>query len=251
MTKKYCKNIALAVAAVVSVSAALFIFNRVEGFKSKRAKRPPNSSDKLLNRTPVDKRVSQFATQTLGTKKTPIYIVDNFLSPAACEKLIESGKGKLVDSPLTYASTDANFRTSQTCYFDQKDGIQPIVEQKIFSLLGLPANAAEPSQLQHYRTGNQFKSHNDAFEGEGDHEFWINGQRTWTCMIYLNEPQKGGTTFFENLNENVVPRTGTAVIWCSLNKDGSVDQNTLHQGSPVVQGEKWITTTWFRDSPQF
>ena len=81
MTKKYCKNLALAAATVVSVSAALFIFNRVEGFKSKRAKRPPNSSSKLLNRTPVDKRVSQFARKRSEQKKHQFTLLTIFYRP--------------------------------------------------------------------------------------------------------------------------------------------------------------------------
>jgi prolyl 4-hydroxylase len=67
-------------------------------------------------------------------------------------------------------------------------------------------------------------------------------------MIYLNDVDQGGTTNFPAIKEALTPKKGRAVVWSSLKKDGSVDPNTSHQGTPVEKGEKWITTTWFRDS---
>jgi prolyl 4-hydroxylase len=67
-------------------------------------------------------------------------------------------------------------------------------------------------------------------------------------MIYLNDVPKGGTTEFKKLKEECVPKKGRAVVWSSLNEDGSIDHDTLHCGTPVLEGEKWITTTWFLDT---
>ena len=66
-------------------------------------------------------------------------------------------------------------------------------------------------------------------------------------MIYLNDVLDGGETFFTYLNQKITPKKGTAVIWCNLYSDGTLNRNTKHQGMPVKNGEKWIITKWFRN----
>jgi len=41
-----------------------------------------------------------------------------------------------------------------------------------------------------------------------------------------------------------------AIIWNSLNEDGSNNHNTLHQAYPVRTGVKSIITKWFRTKGQ-
>jgi hypothetical protein len=72
-----------------------------------------------------------------GTKNTPIFIIDNFLSDTECTKLIASCKNDLIESPLT--RFQENFRTSETCHFSDKD-IQVHIENKITKLLNLDDN---------------------------------------------------------------------------------------------------------------
>tara|TARA_B110000285_G_scaffold23237_1_gene22381 strand:- start:629 stop:1360 length:732 start_codon:yes stop_codon:yes gene_type:complete len=209
---------------------------------------PPNSIPSLRDRKHVDIKLKKKATMVKGTKDTPIYIIENFLSDAECNKLIKSADGKMESSPLTRPMEgDKYYRTSETGYFDGT-GIQDGIDARIYDLVDRPAWSAEKTQLQHYALGKEFKEHNDAFDKDHDKEFWEKGQRTWTCMIYLNDVVQGGTTNFPAINESLTPKKGRAVVWSSLKSDGSVDQNTSHQGTPVEKGEKWITTTWFRDS---
>lgn len=72
------------------------------------------------------------------------------------------------------------------------------------------------------------------------------GQRTWTFMLYLNEPEEGGETDFPSLGVTVKPRTGRAVIWNSLKEDGTPNSRTLHHGMQVRKGFKAVITKWFR-----
>jgi len=209
---------------------------------------PPNSLPELRNREPVDRKLSKRASVVKGTADTPIYIINNFLTDAECLALIDSATGKMESSPLTRPMEgDKYYRTSETGYFDGT-GIQDEIDARICELVGRPKWSAEKTQLQHYTLGKEFKEHNDAFDKDHDKEFWEKGQRTWTCMIYLNNVDQGGTTNFPAIKESLIPKKGRAVVWSSLKPDGSVDQNTSHQGTPVKKGEKWITTTWFRDS---
>ena len=56
----------------------------------------------------------------------------------------------------------------------------------------------------------------------------------------------GGETSFANINTSFQPTTGAAVIWNSLNPDGSTNMNSLLQAHPVTKGYKAIITKWFR-----
>ncbi|SVD82600.1 uncharacterized protein METZ01_LOCUS435454, partial [marine metagenome] len=49
---------------------------------------------------------------------------------------------------------------------------------------------------------------------------------------------------------SIKPQKGMAIIWNSLNKDGSNNYNTLHQAHPVLSGVKSIITKWFRTKGQ-
>jgi prolyl 4-hydroxylase len=208
---------------------------------------PPDSYPALRNREPVDTKLRNLATEIRGTSDTPIYMIDNFMTDDECDSIIQGAQGKLVPSPLTRQDpNDENFRTSQTCYFDGS-GIQNKIEKRIADLIEKPMWSSESSQIQHYKLKNQFKAHWDYFDPRYDKDFWTKGQRTWTCMVYLNDVERGGSTKFVKLNESSYPKKGRIVIWSNLKPDGTMDPMTMHQGSPVDQGEKYIITKWFID----
>jgi prolyl 4-hydroxylase len=229
-------------AAIITVLVILFILGIVfmslpyENFRDRKA---------------GDHRLANVATSILGPAKTPIYIIDDFLDADECLTIIKSSKGDLVPSPLTRVDPDnPNFRTSQTCYFNGKDPSQNAIEEKICKILGVPLNTSEKSQIQYYDVGNEFKTHCDGFWPGFDDVHLVAGQRTWTFMIYLNDVTKGGETTFTKINESITPKRGRAVAWYNTTENGSVDEQTMHQGSPVQEGKKWIVTKWIRDKIQ-
>ena len=71
------------------------------------------------------------------------------------------------------------------------------------------------------------------------------GQRVATLVIYLNNPEAGGGTSFPDVGVEVAPRRGNAVFFSYAAPDPST--KSLHGGSPVVRGEKWIATKWLRE----
>ena len=71
------------------------------------------------------------------------------------------------------------------------------------------------------------------------------GQRTWTFMVYLNNVEEGGETFFRHFDRKFVPSQGTAVVWNNLYPDGSPNPFTIHEALPVIKGNKWVITKWF------
>ena len=184
---------------------------------------------------------------------TTVYIVDGFLSPAECENVMNS-PGELIPSPITRPIDDPHYRDSETMFFEEKQGVQHNLEQNISDFMGIPEEMAERSQIQHYRLGNQFKAHWDYFDPNepGEYAEFVGekGQRTWTFMIYLNDVEGGGATEFVKLGKKVYPKQGRAVIWNNLHPDGSPNTLTMHRGTPVTGGEKYIVTKWFREKDQ-
>ena len=123
------------------------------------------------------------------------------------------------------------------------------VDAAIAELLGLPPGAGEPLQGQRYAAGQEFKPHTDTFEpgGAAYYEHCAEtGQRTWTAMIYLNEPGDGGATRFKTIGKTVQPENGKLLAWNNLLPDGTRNPATLHQGMKVRRGHKYVLTKWFR-----
>jgi prolyl 4-hydroxylase len=192
----------------------------------------------------IDERLAKISSQVLGNKITPIYVINNYLSPEECAELIKSNEGKYRKSPLTREIKD--FRTSETSFFDHKASVQIDLENKILETMNSHKKFGETSQMQHYNPGNEFKPHYDWFNEKLDEYWYKKGQRTWTFMIYLNDVEEGGDTEFVKLGVKIKPKIGRAVCWGNMTADNKVDNYTMHAGRPVIKGEKHIITKWFK-----
>jgi prolyl 4-hydroxylase len=64
--------------------------------------------------------------------------------------------------------------------------------------------------------------------------------------VYLSDVEVGGETIFPTIGLSVKPKVGSAVYFEYCNSLGQVDPLSLHGGSPVLKGEKWIVTKWMR-----
>jgi prolyl 4-hydroxylase len=178
-----------------------------------------------------------------------LYTVDDFLTSKVCEGLVKLIKARLRPSTISYAGApDATFRTSRTCDLKDSNPIVGKLDRDICAAMKIPVSCAEPTQGQYYEVGQEFKPHTDYFETYelGRFSTATLGQRSWTFMVYLNEPQSGGETAFTHIDFAVRPKTGRAVIWNNLGPDGEPNHHTMHQGTPVLAGNKAIITKWFR-----
>lgn len=184
----------------------------------------------------------------LDTNKADFFEVDDFLNADECTKVIALIHSEKRPSTLSSEEQDQAFRTSTTCDLGQIDNaFLKEIDSRICRYLGIDAHYSEGIQGQHYEVGQEFKPHTDYFENnELKTHGAVQGQRTFTFMIYLNEVEEGGETVFPQLNTSVKPKTGKAVIWNSLDSTGQVNFNTLHHATPVLKGTKAIITKWFR-----
>lgn len=180
-----------------------------------------------------------------------IWQMPDFLPPDRCAALIE-----LIDSDLrpseVFAEGEAAkaFRNSETCDLDDWGGETAPVEERIASLLGIPLEHGEMLQGQRYLPGQHFRAHHDWFEGS--QPYWPamaaqGGQRTFTAMVYLNEVEEGGATWFPRAGIRIRPRPGLLLVWNNMRPDGSPDPDALHEGMQVTAGCKYVLTKWYRE----
>jgi prolyl 4-hydroxylase len=199
--------------------------------------------------SPAALLASTAGVQRVPTLELELFIVRRFLDADTCAALVEQIEERRHPSQIADDQGIANFRTSETCDLDPRDPLVAEVDRKISVLLGLSLDASEPIQGQRYAPGQEFKPHTDTFE-PGGYDFYVNtaesGQRTWTAMVYLNQPEDGGATRFKLIGKTVQPETGKLLAWNNLLPDGRPNPATLHQGMKVRRGTKYILTKWFR-----
>uniref|UniRef100_A0A6C0LXX5 Fe2OG dioxygenase domain-containing protein n=1 Tax=viral metagenome TaxID=1070528 RepID=A0A6C0LXX5_9ZZZZ len=195
----------------------------------------------------------------IDTNKAQVFEVENFMNEIECEQMINimkrTGYRKSTFTKSSGKNYEDNYRNSSTCDFNKiKAGIDlkvvQALENRISKMLGINSSYSEPIQGQYYEVGQQFKQHCDFIsenEKHKDNISKVNGNRSWTFMIYLNDVEEGGETHLINLNYKCKPKMGKALIWNNLDKFGKGNYNTLHAGLPPTKGEKYIITKWFRE----
>jgi prolyl 4-hydroxylase len=196
--------------------------------------------------------LSQSGVQRIPSPKLTLFVRRDFLSPELCAALIAQIDAVRRPSTIADATGDSGFRTSETGDLDADDPVVREVEAAITTLTGLDPAHGEPLQGQRYAVGQEFKGHTDYFEPNGaDFERYcsVAGNRTWTVMIYLNEPEAGGATRFKAVDKIIQPETGKLVCWNNRRPDQSMNPATLHQGMKVRAGTKYVVTKWFRERP--
>lgn len=183
------------------------------------------------------------------TDKAEIFAIGEFLSPAECQRLI-----LMIDAvaqPSTLYDTDysSGFRTSYSGNLDPRDPFVAGISRRIDDLLGMKSETGEAIQGQRYMPGQEFKPHNDWFYTTEDYwkmERKRGGQRSWTAMIFLNQVEAGGETHFTEVEIKIPPKPGVLLTWNNALPDGTPNEDTMHAGTPVERGVKYVITKWYR-----
>lgn len=194
--------------------------------------------------------MSHKGIQRFPDKALVLFMMRDFLDAGECAGIIERIDARRRPSTIADANGDQYYRTSETCDLDPADPLVAAVDTKICRFAGIDPAYGEPIQGQRYDVGQEFKMHTDYFEPKGaDFARYcaVAGQRTWTFMIYLNEPEAGGATRFRTVNKIIQPEKGKLLCWNNLDEAGKPNPATMHQGMKVRKGAKYIITKWFRE----
>ena len=173
-----------------------------------------------------------------------VVVLGSVLDDEECEALIQLSKDLLQRSKIGSTKEVSDIRTSSGAFLtDVKNNILTRVEKRVSAIMGIPIEHGEGLHILNYRPGQEYKEHLDYFAPTSKA---AKNNRISTLVLYLNDVEEGGTTFFPKLNLTVCPQKGMAVYFEYFYNDPILNELTLHAGAPVVKGEKWIATQWMR-----
>lgn len=180
-------------------------------------------------------------------------VYDNFFTAEECADLRTKGGSHMFQSAVYDSENDTldpNTRISDQCWLKHDT-----IRERIYKLIPNLSRKAylEDLQLVRYKPGGFFTPHYDACVGSSkfcERMDKPNGPRYITVLIYLSDNEShqlaGGETVFPKINKKITPKMGRAVVFYNITKDGSIIEQALHGGEPVISGEKWIANQWIR-----
>mmetsp|Transcript_61464 Transcript_61464/g.194551 ORF Transcript_61464/g.194551 Transcript_61464/m.194551 type:complete len:376 (-) Transcript_61464:56-1183(-) len=206
--------------------------------------------------------------------KPRAWLAHNFLTDEETDHLIALATPKMKRSTVVDAVTGDsildNIRTSSGCFLRrQQDDIVWRIEDKVARLTMLPIENQEDIQVLQYEVGQKYDAHWDYFDDPVKHRAYLNGgQRVATVLLYLNTPDDGGETVFPHskwIDEDTQKqgeyskcgqrgvaahaKKGDALLFWSMQPDGSEDRHSMHAGCPPTKGIKWTATKWIHAGP--
>lgn len=187
--------------------------------------------------------------------KPVVVVLDNFLSHAECDALVASAQDKFQEArvvdPQSGAFVKHKDRTSINAAFKRGEtGLIRTIEARIAQLLHWPVENGEGLQVLWYNIGGEYKNHFDYFDAKHPGErknLERGGQRVGTFLMYLSDVEAGGATRFPIMNFEVRPKKGMALYFGDMLASGEGDKLSLHAGTPVIAGTKYLATKWLRE----
>lgn len=175
------------------------------------------------------------------------YIVD-YAEPNLRRSGLVGGVEQMVDVQRTSMSYRMNRKTSN--YVDA-------IYRRAADALDIPESIltndknAEPLDVLRYLNAQKYQPHFD---------WYVSGlpeSRFVSFLMYLNTPPQGGATKFPNgiaadgsQGVSVQALKRNAFFFYNMLEDGNVDDFSLHEGTPVTVGPKWLATIWVWDPKQ-
>jgi prolyl 4-hydroxylase len=193
--------------------------------------------------------------QVVLTFKTPrIVVLEDVLSDDECDALVRYCEPRLARSSVV-ADADGNVRvhrsrTSRGVALRRTETeLVARIEARLATIAQWPAERSEGLQVLCYGAGEEYRAHFDWIDpnipGLRKH-LEIGGQRLATFILYLSRVESGGGTLFPAVGLEVMPRKRGAVFFVNTDPQYLPNQLTLHAGSPVFRGVKFVANKWLR-----
>lgn len=199
----------------------------------------------------------QYVEVLMRVAKPELVVFGNVLTWDECQEIIRRAGPKMARSTIVDAQDGSRQvipnRTSDGAFFKRgEDDFILGIEKRLAILMNEPLEHGEGLQILNYKVGGEYREHFDYFPpsspGSKLHTERY-GQRRSTMIVYLNDVKQGGATSFPSAGVHVAAKQGNGVFFRYQNLRGQLDPMSLHAGTPVAQGEKWIITKWVREKP--
>ena len=169
-----------------------------------------------------------------------VVILGNVLSHEECDELIRQSMDRMNRSKVANSLEVEELRTSSSMFFQEgENDLVAKIERRVSQIMNIPVEHGEGLQVLNYTIGQEYKAHFDFFKSASN-------PRISTLVMYLNDVEQGGETYFPKLNLSVSPQKGMAVYFEYFYDNQDLNDLTLHGGAPVVIGDKWAATQWMR-----
>jgi len=173
-----------------------------------------------------------------------IAVLGNVLSDEECDELIRLSKDRMRRSKIGNSRELDELRTSSSMFFqDGENEFVTRIEKRVSQIMNIPYEHGEGLQILNYQIGQEYKEHYDYFASASRP---VSNPRISTLVMYLNDVEEGGETYFPKLNFSVSPQKGMAVYFEYFYDNQTLNELTLHGGAPVIVGDKWAATQWMR-----
>jgi hypothetical protein len=201
----------------------------------------------------AEKHFNSKTRSIFASNKPGIVLFEKMLTESECDEIIGRAKPHLQKSQVVSAEDGGNIdhpnRVSSGMFFTHaQHPILAEIEKKIEKFFHYPSNYCEPFQVLNYQVGGKYEPHTDWMNpADGGYKKFAErgGQRIATLIFYLNTPKRGGGTSFPEAGLQFAAKKGNAIFFMYPDTHESF---TLHGGDPVLEGEKWIATKWFRET---
>ena len=161
----------------------------------------PDVDQAAVYRAQVGAFVKHRLMNTPGVFKIPsqgldVFVLRDFLTPEECVKLCELIDADRASRPGFFRPRPTRISGPARAAISAPGSISTWPSSSASTLCsGSTHSHGETIQGQRYAVGQQFKPHHDFFYV--DQPYWpeqerTGGQRTWTAMMFLNEPEAGG-----------------------------------------------------------
>lgn len=199
----------------------------------------------------INKKLNNFNKNYLYNDPE-IYTINNFLSDEECKLFIDLGNKNLKKAMVGLQKTSNGRSGSNNWISHNFNDLTKKIANRISKLVNISLDNAESFQVIHYNKNQQYKKHFDAWMHDNSKKtlkkMKYGGQRMLSCLCYLNDVDEGGQTKFIKLNKEVTPTKGTLLVFSNTIKDTNIRHPmSLHAGMPVIKGEKYAFTIWFRE----
>ncbi|PWG18046.1 hypothetical protein DFK10_01900 [Salibaculum griseiflavum] len=183
-----------------------------------------------------------------------VCVFDDLFDEATASALIEAGReGQSRAAVMTaFGRTEHKNRTNTQSIIDQWSHQEArALCERIADVVRLPPEHCEPAKVLRYEGDQKFDLHPDAYDNimPGSIEaLQAGGQRLFTTLCYLNEPDGGGETVFPKLRISVRPRLGRVLLFSNtIPGTNTPHPHSLHAGTSVTGGVKWVMSLWWRE----